>query len=772
MPLPAEKHHVVWSTPAGCPADLMPLGNGELGINAGFFQNGDLVVYFGRNDSFSEVSQLCKVGKIRISFTPQPDFTTFFRQELCLQQGLLKLSAGRGDTAFEAEIFVDAEYPVVHVTGQSATPVKIRVHVESWRREPREVSGESVWTLAHGPEPIVEGADHFPEVGNHAVCWFHRNESSPAFAATVALQGLESIQSSLKDVLIHRTFGGWVEGRGFVAADSQTLESKIPQQDYQIRVACPCAQTETAAAWMDLACGLMQKSSDAGQRKNDTMDWWADFWDKSWVDCDITGMDPSAGTAASPTGETRHGLFLGQESLAPHAGDMTFGKAHTLQRYMQACAGRSAGFPIKFNGSLFTVEPTALGIAEDADWRRWGDCYWWQNTRMPYHTMPASGDFDQMLPLFDFFQRLLPFAEARSRLYHAAKGSYFGETITAWGCYANRDYGWDRTGKSPSDVDCPYWRYAWNQGLELVALMLDYFDHTEDERFLAERLVPMAVSVLEYFDTRFAKDGAGRIVLDPTQSVETYWHDVVNDTPCVAGLLDITTRLCEIPERLLPADARQFFLRMKSAAPPIPFEQVEADGQMVRRIAVAEKYNPLRSNCENPELFPIWPFRVIGIGHENYEEARNAYRLRASRNDVGWGYDSNAAALLGLSEEAARMLRTKIINANAAYRWPATWGPNFDWLPDQCHGGNLMTTMHTMLLQHRGNKILLFPAWPQDWDVSFKLNTTHRTRVEAALRNGRITFLKTTPENRARDIVLPEGWSCDVPNKEFTPAIK
>jgi hypothetical protein len=50
---------------------------------------------------------------------------------------------------------------------------------------------------------------------------------------------------------------------------------------------------------------------------------------------------------------------------------MTMGKAHTLQRYTQACAGRSI-YPIKFNGSIFTVDSQPLGIngpAVTPDWR-------------------------------------------------------------------------------------------------------------------------------------------------------------------------------------------------------------------------------------------------------------------------------------------------------------------------------------------------------------------------------------------------------------------
>jgi hypothetical protein len=442
---------------------------------------------------------------------------------------------------------------------------------------------------------------------------------------------------------------------------------------------------------------------------------------------------------------------LGGPATVYEATVMTVGKAHTLQRYMQACAGRGP-YPIKFNGSIFTVEPTVMGQGDNPDWRRWGDCHWWQNVRMPYHAMLAAGDFDLMHPLFNTFEAMRPFAEARARLYHQVEGCYFAETMTVWGTYANRDYGWDRTGREPNDVQSPYWRYAWNQGLELVALMLDHYEYTRDAAFLESRLVPMATSVLKYFDTRFKKDAGGRIVLAPTQSVETYWYDVVNDTPTVAGLNEVAARLCALPESAVSQDQQVFFRHMKAAAPEIPIEEVTRDGKTLRRIAVAQQYNPKRSNVENPELFPIWPFRLFGLGKPLLEEARNAYRLRGSHNDVGWGYDSNVAAALGLTEEAARILQVKIVNSRAGYRWPATWGPNFDWLPDQCHGGNLINTIHLMLLQADGDTIRLLPAWPKDWDVSFKLHAPKNTTVECVYRDGKIEKLSVTPVSRLKDI--------------------
>ncbi len=109
--------------------------------------------------------------------------------------------------------------------------------------------------------------------------------------------------------------------------------------------------------------------------------------------------------------------------------------------------------------------------------------------------------------------------------------------------------------------------------------------------------------------------------------------------------------------------------------------------------------------------------------------------------------------MLGLTSEAKGMLVQNAANSNGGMRFPATWGPNYDWLPDQCHGGNLLNTTQSMLMQTEGSKIYLFPAWPKEWNVSFKLHAPSNTTVEAELRDGKVTSIKVTPQSRAADVV-------------------
>ena len=85
-------------------------------------------------------------------------------------------------------------------------------------------------------------------------------------------------------------------------------------------------------------------------------------------------------------------------------------------------------------------------------------------------------------------------------------------------------------------------------------------------------------------------------------------------------------------------------------------------------------------------------------------------------------------------------------------RFPAFWGPNYDWVPDQDHGGVLLKALQAMLMQTDGRKIMLLPAWPNDWDLDFKLHAPYRTVVSGHVKRGKVTKLEVRPADRKKDI--------------------
>jgi hypothetical protein len=702
----------------------MPIGNGEVGLNAWVEEDGDLLFYIARTDAWSEISRLLKLGRIRVHMSPNPLRKGMpFVQELKLRDGRIEIASGAPGSRVTLSLFVDARYPVIHVVGQSDQPLTVRASLEMWRMERHVLAGDelqSTWTMQQAPPdvPVWESADKLGVPARATdVTWYHRNAYS-IVPLTLKHQGLGEFATLVADPLVNRTFGGRIVARDFRADGPDAIASLMTRR-FHMQVVAHSAQTESVGGWLNQVTDFAKKTSDPAAAQRETAAWWNDFWTRSFI-------------------------FVGGEQ-----GEAVT-RAYVLQRWMTAAAGRGA-YPIKFNGSIFTVEPEFTGGPKmNADWRRWGDCYWWQNTRLPYFPMIARGDFDGLAPLFRMYAAAAPLARARSKAYFGADGVAFPETMTIFGTWSNRDYGWDRSGHQPNEVLNNYIRHIWQPALELTTLMLDYYEHTLDEAFLQQQLLPMAHDVLRYFETRFPRDAAGKLVIQPTQAAETYWYDVVNDTPSVAGLIAVTERLLALPLGSVPPAERELFQRIQAMAPPLPI-QIESG---VRRLMPAEKFNPKRSNVENVELYAIWPFGLLGVGRQNLDLAVDTFRRRPEKASIGWQYDGQSAAAVGLADDAAALLVGKVGNSNPKHRFPAMWGPNYDWLPDQDHGSNIMLTLQSMLIRPVGDKIHLLPAWPKTWSARFKLHLPARTVVEAEVRNGELVDLQVTPAARRRDVIV------------------
>ncbi len=440
-----------------------------------------------------------------------------------------------------------------------------------------------------------------------------------------------------------------------------------------------------------------------------------------------------------------NGRQVAAETIGATGGANVVTQGYTLQRFINACAGRGA-MPIKFNGSIFTVDIPGT----DGDYRRWGGCYWFQNTRLPYWSMAACGDFDLMQPLFKMYMNALPFRKAVTRLYHNHDGAVYDETIYFWGTPCNDDYGWKHEGHPVSLMVNQYIRRHWEGGLELAMMMLDHFDYTEDKAFGRSTLVPFADAIATFYDKHYPRETDGRLRIEPAQSLETWWT-AVNPMPEVAGLRAVLPRLIALPEDLATPTQRENWRRLLGQVPPIPLRQ--ADGKTI--LAPAQEFSN-RHNCENPELYAVFPYRLYGVGKPDLEMARASFAAREVKGSRGWQQDPVQAAILGLADQAAQFIARRFATKDSGSRFPAFWGPNFDWVPDQDHGANGMMGLEAMLLQADGRKIYVLPAWPKAWDVEFALRAPYSTTVECLYRGGKVERLKVTPASREKDVtVLP-----------------
>ena len=719
---PLDACNVVWTSPSRDSSGSMPLGNGDIGLNVWVEPGGDLLFYLSKSDAWSENARLLKLGRVRVAWSPNPfGQSGGFRQELRLAEGEIAI---RGSQA-KAAIWVDANHPVVHLEFESRTPRSIRASLELWRTRERRLEGreiDSAYGLGGGPDPVIVSPDTVMSAPGDDIVWFHRNLRS-VWPLTMRLQGLESLLDSKRDPLMNRTFGGLITGPGLRKGGPTILESVQPSRRHRISIYALTSLAPGVEAWWRELQGIRTRteSADIGQSRKAHRRWWSEFWERSWI--------------------RAHGTREAETAT----------RGYTLQRFLNACAGRGA-YPIKFNGSIFTVDAREPGETYDADYRRWGGPYWFQNTRLAYWPMLAAGDFDLMRPLFRMYLDALPLAKARTPLYFGHSGAFFPETMYFWGTYANTNYGWNRAGKPLSYVENTYIRYYWQGGLELIAMMLDYFAHTADDGFAKDTLLPLAGAIVDFYDRHYPRDANGRLRFQPASALET-WHEAVNPMPEIAGLRAVLPRLAALA--FVPAGQKAAWERLYRELPPIP--TARRNGEEV--LVAAEKLiGPIR-NSENPELYAIFPYRLFGAGKPGLELARRSFERRRQKGTGGWYPDSILAAHLGLADTAASYVVENFSKPHPGSRFPAFWGPNFDWIPDQDHGCVAMIAFQSMLLQTQETKILILPAWPKAWDVEFRLRAPGGTTVEGDYRQGRLRHVRVTPAWRAKDLAIMEPQS-------------
>jgi hypothetical protein len=523
------------------------------------------------------------------------------------------------------------------------------------------------------------------------------------------------------DPILHRTFGAVVTAENGERVDDLNIRSPAASS-HLFSIFVLTKHPSLPEEWLKAAEEVLASTEKTpfSVRLRAHRAWWEGFWKRSWIDIGAAGPEDDA---------------------------YALSRAYVLQRFINACAGRGQ-YPLKFNGSIFTVPNP--GSPGDADYRRWGPGYWWQNTRLPYMSMCTSGDFDLLSSLYRMYnEEVLEMAKYRTQRYFGHAGAYLNECVYFWGAAFNESYGWTpREKRTVVENESRWHRWEWQGGVELLHMMLDHYEHTLDEASLQDRLLPLAHEILTFYDLHYKVDERGKIVMEPSQALETWW-DCRNPMPEIAGILAVTERLLELAGDRVSAAEKSLWQRMHDKMPDLPTREVEGK----KMLAPAETY-ATKSNIENPELYAVFPYRRVAIGRPGVDLAVEALKQRWDKGNFGWRQDDLFMAYLGLTGEAREYLVGRARKWHEGSRFPAFWGPNYDWIPDQDHGGVLLKALQSMLIQTDGKKIFLLPAWPRDWDVDFKLRVPYQTILEGQVRGGAVIRLSVKPSSRRQDVQI------------------
>ena len=620
----ANEANLVWTTPSLNSSGSMPCGGGDIGLNI-WVEKGDLFFYVARSGTYDENNTLLKQGRFRIHLTPNP-FTgsNNFRQELKLTDGYVEITSND----VTVQLWVDVFHPVVHVEIKSKHVVSSVFQYESWRYKNkllRKGEGQQNSYKWAPPKGLLMTHDSISASGN-TVTFFHRNPEKTVFDVAVNQQGLESVKSQLMNPIGNLISGGRAMGSNlrfkktesgiYAGTDYQAwvFESIKPFTSQQISITLNTLQTKDIPEWENGLNKTIYSISPKADRIK-TRAWWHEFHNRSFIQAE--------GEAAELTNN------------------------YTLFRYMLGCNAFGTA-PTKFNGGLFTFDPVYVDSTQafTPDYRKWGGgTMTAQNQRLVYWPMLKSGDYDMMTSQFDFYNRLLRNAELRTQVYWGHQGACFAEQLENFGLPNPSEYGWKRPADFDKGVEYNAWlEYEWDTVLEFCQMMLDTRSYNNAD---ITKYMPLIESAVTFFDEHYrylAKhrgrkelDSNGHLILFPASAGETY-KMANNPSSTIAALRSV----------LKSSGNRDSML---ATIPPIPLH--ELNGRTL--ISPARTWERI-NNTEVPQLYPVFPWRIYGVGKDSLETAKNTYLYDPDalkfRSHVGWKQDNIFAACLGLTFEA------------------------------------------------------------------------------------------------------------------------
>ena len=725
-----RRYNVVWMSPSKDFTGVMPIGNGDIAAGVCAIENGDLFLLLSKNDAFNFEGDIYKTGRVRVSLAPNPFMSGKpFRQTLDLPSGSVRIEAD----GVTLRIWADAHRGVYHVEIAGPQELVVTARPELWDRLDRtrdvrlERRGNILWYFAVGDRSVYPDDLRFYQV--------------------------EHMAAKHPDPYRFNTFGHLLESPALVS-NHGVLAGK--GKTFDIRIHACAMQTPEISQWIETIQRQAACPVDVKADWDQHCRWWSSFWDRSW----IVASDHTVPAEAREQ-------FQGEASPAgmreEEDGAALVAQSYNVFRFLMACQSRGR-IQTKFNGGLFTQqlrvasERGRRGAVRQADgtWltheddRLWGRRFTFQNQRLLYWPLVASGDFDLMKPFFDYYSNLLEMRKAVTKAWFGHDGAYFRENIEPTG--AERDCGKD--GRPPKTQPGEkyvgwYHDYYFTSGLETLAMMIDYVKYTRDEAFRNRVLVPFAREVLLFFDKHYPRGADGRVRLEPAQVLETWWI-AVNPAPDVAGL-----RFCLDELRAMKAgmpDDQARWKKFRGEIPDVPMQTIEGH----QTIAPAEKWEK-KCNAENGELYAVFPFRCFGLGLGTADIVRWTMDHRSCKDafqNSCWTQDQIHWAYAGCAAEAGRGLERRFRVASRMCRFPLYGREGPDSCPDFDHFGSGATALQRMLVQEAGERILLLPAWPADWDVDFKLHLAGGAVLSGAVQDGKLLRWDIAPAVRRKDIVV------------------
>ena len=631
---------------------------------------------------------------------------------------------------------------VVEVDDLRPTPLPMTIVVSMWSER--------------GPQPVRHDDPHPSSKGYHQASF----EFLPDTNRVTVVQRFDEYFDpiyQLKDYHCRSAVAIQVTGSpSTIAEDSpQRWVIKAPAQAGKRRILIASAGSfsnddrvgAVASGLLDAVASLSYEAL-----RSQHVDFWHRFWRRTFVDLS------SADDTAEFWEHVRHWLL-----------------------YYMTSSSRGH-YPPKWNGSIFTVDGNA---------RQWGSQYWVWTTESHYWPLIASESIDLTDPFFNMYVAQLDDAYTAGRQRWNADGAYYPETAPFDGCVAlpndaaKQVYNVARRVQPNTEVSPltkAFGRYEEHlqqllyyegamghithqhqSGSRLALAAWWRYRHTGDDAWLASHAYPLLKGTAELYRHYATKLDDGLYHILASHCLEEFWcvDDAISNVAAIRSTVPLAIRAAEILD--VDAELRALWQTFMEKTTPYhmgdePRAKALTGGTLADDVWAAGLLN-IRDGSHNREdvwLTPLFPYEDWTLETQDPKMDAIAQRtvdlatsMKAILNGAKYGTvirSPIAMARAGRGASLPEVLKSYYASFNPYVNGRSSFeGRTAESIE---HLGILTTTLQESLLQSVPPRpgepeiVRVFPAWPRQWNASFRLSARGGFLVSAAIDKGTVLWVE------------------------------
>lgn len=277
-------------------ADNQPVGNGEV-VGDVWAENGTIGLLLGRSDVFSSSTAPLKLGRVFLSFDPDPfdgqnaTYTQALELATATVRALVVSGSGvRVEVTVWSDINSVGQADSIHIAVNASHPVHVSARVDVWRTQLMNTTWQTRGPCGYvlmWPDTVIPSATSGLPEGQ--VGWYHRNPASQ-YTITLQQQMLGAFANRTADPLLNRTSGALLSGTThFTTVNDTSIRSTAPATEHALTIVTQTATTTTAEDWLQMLRQRAAAVVPASEARDAHEAWWSSFWQRSWVTITASG---------------------------------------------------------------------------------------------------------------------------------------------------------------------------------------------------------------------------------------------------------------------------------------------------------------------------------------------------------------------------------------------------------------------------------------------------------------------------------------------------